>query len=395
MVRAAWFAWILLALAPAWAEKPPETFEVSGQVINVDTGQPVPDIEVNLGFGITTRSPSGTVCCDGRGPTRTDASGKFSFFPYKPGPFTAFGFGVYVRDPPWVLAGEQKGFTYKSGETYTGLRIEVCEGGVVSGRVYNEDTQEGIEGAKISVNSEHETTTDANGVYRLTGFEKRKYTLTLSNVPGYQAIGLMRDKEIDIDLRQRLENIDFALPSLRPVSGVVVDENDQPMANVPVTVRFTTGQNGESLPRHEETVTDAQGRFSASTGLAGYSFYVETDAPGRISMPRVSYRLGEAGTPDVKVVVQLPAILSGRVVTSRGVPVEGAKVFWIYRHSSGGYQGREEIETNANGGFLFEHLYPGEYEVRISDSSSASTRVTLAPGQHTKDVTLIQDSKDQ
>ena len=107
MLRNIFAALVVLTMLPAWGEsaEPPEEFEISGQVIDLHTGKPVPDIEIVLGFAMTTDRVTG----DGAGQTRADAEGRFSFHFYKPGKETLLEFGVDVKDPVLVSAGRHPG----------------------------------------------------------------------------------------------------------------------------------------------------------------------------------------------------------------------------------------------------------------------------------------------
>lgn len=116
-------------------------------------------------------------------------------------------------------------------------------------------------------------------------------------------------------LRVRLDSVPrLGSPSVRELSGVVVSEDDEPLAGVAVR-----------LDRSRTATTDAQGRFRFAS-VTGGAHDVEADLPDDsyfISASRVS---ASAGDPVRFVLARAAARVTGTIVDDAGNPVGGIAV---------------------------------------------------------------------
>jgi hypothetical protein len=87
----------------------------------------------------------------------------------------------------------------------------------------------------------------------------------------------------------------------------------------------------------------------------------------------------------VDVLLRPPAVLSGRVVDSRGAPLSGAVVTAV---SQNGVV-RRSARTRTDGTFVLGELYQGRYDVRATRSgASAATSIDLAPEERREDLVI-------
>lgn len=118
------------------------------------------------------------------------------------------------------------------------------------------------------------------------------------------------------------------------------------------------------------------------TGLnpnTSYSFYVKArDAAGNVSGPSTTV------TATTKAIVTTTN-LTGTVFSSSGGPLAGAKVSLTVNGS------KQVVTTNSIGGYTFNGLSPGSYQVRYSARNHVTENLTVnitATATNTKDVTL-------
>lgn len=141
-------------------------------------------------------------------------------------------------------------------------------------------------------------------------------------------------------------------------TGQVVDKNGKPIQGVLVT---NTGEQIKDL--YTKLTTDAEGRYEAKRLLPAKqtSFYGSKDGYG-INSSSASIDAGQSVELEPIVLPNADATVSGKVVDSKGNPLEGVQV-----KASGYLQPSEiEVSTNAEGKFTLRGVVEGWLDVKAT-----------------------------
>lgn len=124
------------------------------------------------------------------------------------------------------------------------------------------------------------------------------------------------------------DDVELRLGEGAALSGVVVDDQDQPLAGAQVEVRpFERPDDPQFLKmalkvRRVVVVTGPDGRFTAR-GLTGEQLVVQASKSGYTTAVRFGVKLAE---PDLKVQIQRGAVVHGRVQLADGTPLNRFRV---------------------------------------------------------------------
>ena len=288
------------------------TYMVSGQVIDAETGKPIP----NVGTGYGSLSEGDTEMGSFGIGSRTDAEGRFRFEGVLPGRYAAFS-----------IPGEQDN-TYSVPVTFevsegdlTGLIVKVRRGASISGVVVIEGTNERSILAKLPqlhLNYWSESQALAvptfnegekinpDGSFRIWGLRPGKVRLMLGGWPPLKGFSLLRVERDGVEQRAGIVEV--------PAGGQV--------SGVRVVIEYGTGvirgqarvENGV-LPEGSHIYISVRRASQTELSLPG----AEVDARGRFvidGLPageyqlRLSGSLGRAGT-HFKPVVQNVQVTNG------------------------------------------------------------------------------------
>src|SRR5262249_55479861 len=149
------------------------------------------------------------------------------------------------------------------------------------------------------------------------------------------------------------------------ITGRVLSESGQPLANVVVNIRGYAG----SFPARQLT-TDGDGSFQA-TNLAPMAYLISVTAPGYVQVPRDAdvnpvgyYRVGDS----VRLEMMKGGVITGTVKRSNGEPVVAVVVrTWMLRDNKG-KTARYSVPvrsttTDDRGVYRIYGLAPGTYIV--------------------------------
>jgi len=181
-----------------------------------------------------------------------------------------------------------------------------------------------IEGALVELRTIDKVvkTTDADGKARLSGVPAG-YSTLVAVAEGYSAahqLLMVPDSTVE-PLQVRM-----ALQSGVLVTGRVTDDQHNPIANASVLAVDTSLMIPLSNANQDGTQTDAQGRFTISAiSPATYRFSAQHGDYRPASSKPITVELSRP-TPDVVIVMQAGASLSGRVVSDSGQVVAWAGV---------------------------------------------------------------------
>jgi uncharacterized GH25 family protein len=186
---------------------------------------------------------------------------------------------------------------------------------------------------------------------------------------GPAAWDMRRDSELEIKLSQPKE-----------LAGVVVDENDKPIANAEVSIpmliigsmRDEQGLAGPTAVEKFTTSTDADGKFRFTRIPAGATVEFLAKKPGRATTETYQRNSNAdqklkfaAGRTDIKLVLPVEAKIEGIVVEKNtGNPIEGVRM----RCASGqeiGYFGPKSIISKQDGTFSIDALMATQYTLEL------------------------------
>jgi len=300
---------------------------------------------------------------------------------------------------------------------------------MIRGRVVAGDTGSPLRRAQVRLSSSEVrggrvAQTDGDGRYEFRELPAGRYTLQASKA-GYvnlsygQRRPFEQGKPIELLDAQVVDKADFALPRGSAITGRVLDEFGDPVAEAMVQAmryqfvggqrRLTpTGRGGQTndlgqyrifgLPPGEYYVSAtlrSGGRFvslgagaSFSLGAAGDdeptayapTYYPGTTNPGEAS--RVPVAIGqEAGSVDFQLLPVRTARITGMVLDSFGRPAAGAMVMLMPRNLESAFMllggGRGRVAKD--GAFALTGVVPGDYTLQVR-SGGAVTMISAAGG---------------
>ena len=287
---------------------------VSGEVVDTDSGQPMPSITVRV-------ASEGVVDQFDHVDVATDDEGRFYVATLSPGEHTA----QMIHDELIAKDGAAK-FTIREGEETTGVRLDVALGGSVSGRLYDANTGLGLAGETIRAWRRDEfyfpviysQETDSAGYYSVRGLPAETYYISRDDIDDYPS---RERKIVTVRLGEEVPGVDFPLSGRRQfaqVSGTVTDWEGNPVAQATVEV----------LPSRRDTKTQSDGSFTVGGVTPGAESYLLARKPeqglahaqvGPLTVP-------EEGLSTVEIVMEMGASIEGVIVDQNGNPVSGASV---------------------------------------------------------------------
>lgn len=354
---------------------------VSGSLTKEGTTEAVPGETVMLESELSIERLAGT----------TDAEGFFFIPNVSAGTHLATLAG---RD--YVIVPESGVFEVPGGAASAEVSLHVLAGGTISGRVYDADTNDGLAGIELgtALNGKydvHKATTAADGTYRLTGLLPRPHGIHINRPRGYRfADGATTSPTVTPISGAETPSIDFALSRGMSISGVVVDDAGQPIADANVSAGDDEGRY------HDDSRTDDRGEFTLSGYPKDASVRVHASKSGYSLPPgqwneRPKYTLDKNRTGIIVTLLHAVKV-SGTVVDAHGTPVQGVRM--VAQTTSEPPVTVAMASPTANGDVTFNDITPGEYLFGAYSSSSgliadesAALRINVTGG---KDITGLR-----
>jgi len=272
----------------------------------------------------------------------------------------------------------------------------------IRGHVYAADSGAPLRRAQIRLYSPELregrlTTTDAQGAYEFKDLPPGRYNINASKgsyvgLSYGQRRPLESGKPLEVLDGQTVEKIDFALPRGSVVTGRVVDEYGEPVADAQIALmqmRFAQGRRrlvpagrfGESNDAGEFRLFGiAPGQYYISATLRNVSFGADSDDrsgyapsyfPGTANpaeAQRIRLDLGQSVSDvNIALVATRIARATGTVIDAQGRPVTSGMVMGMPRGSTGMFFGPSgNAPIRSDGTFILSGLPPGDYMLRAN-----------------------------
>ncbi len=321
----------------------------------IDTQEPPQEVLLRL---FQPRRLTGRVVRDGRpaegvevtisqweqeGVTRTNPEGAFTFDRLRPGDYTLAATGP-------LLAAMEAAHVPLHGDA-TPVTLTLSAAGEIAGTVTGPSgrPEPGVTLSVEDTRVEHrlpEVTSGPDGRYRLGPLPPGEYMLEVS--AGMEWV--MKPARTIAVMAGQTSRADVALTPSLEVRGRVVDDTGSPVADARISVRSDSWVH--VIVDDERTGVD--GRFRLQRGLGA--------GPIELTVEHAEHRRLERQltlpTPELTLVLQRGAALSGRVLDAWGAPVKNAelRLFGAGRVST-------DKTTDAQGAFRFTGLTPGGYSL--------------------------------
>jgi hypothetical protein len=300
----------------------------------------------------------------------------------------------------------------------------------IRGRVVAADTGQPLRKAQVRVVSaelreNRMASTDPDGKYELKDLPAGRYQVSVTKGSYVSLLyGQSRPFEAGKPLAildgQIVEKVDFALPRGGIITGKVVDEFGEPIADVrvmPMRYQYVQGRRRLNSAGRMATTNDigeyrifglAPGQYFLSATLQGGAMMMMTEAsddrsgyaptyyPGTADASqaqRISIGIGQTASDiNVALVPTRTARVSGTAVDSNGKPLAGGMVM-VMQRSGTMMMSAAGTQIKPDGSFTVANLSPGDYMLQAMTPGSLGDMSEFAVGQVTvagDDVTGVQ-----
>jgi hypothetical protein len=257
---------------------------------------------------------------------------------------------------------------------------------------------------------------DSQGLFEFTALPAGRYQLMASK-GGYAntGYGARRPGEsgrpLDVAEGQKLENIEIALSPGGVITGRIVDEFGEPVAEAqvaPLRFRYMNGRRRPMMAGSPAQSNDVgqfrlfglpPGEYLVSATLraggmmsfgadetsgdgTGYAptYYPGTSSPG--DAQRVQVVAGSETIADIQLTPTRVSRITGTVVDSTGRPARGGMINLSPKDGDGFFMGMNMTQIRPDGGFTIGGVAPGEYTLEVranADLPSAIGRGSANP----------------
>lgn len=292
--------------------------------------------------------------------------------------------------------------------------------GIVRGHVYASDTGLGVKHASVSLRptgrfQPQDTSTDAQGGFQFLNVDPGAYTLNCNKsgyVSGSYGAKTTNAPATTFNVReaQEVKDIDCRMPKGGAITGVITNEDGEPVIYANVQVMQKTYRRGQvQLQGRQSGQTDDRGRYRVFDLPPGRYFVQATrrgagptatreSAYGAVIYPSAT-RLQDAQSMTLAAGAEISGIdmvlrsvqtytVSGKVIDLvAGHPVVGGNINAVSEDvfMGGGGGGGNGGQIKADGTFLLKGLAPGHYRLQVMSFSDGEggRRVpqAQAPGQ--------------
>ena len=361
-----------------------------GTVIEAETGEPVPNIEVwarASGFGGDTSDS-----------VRTDDAGRFRISRLHPGSYK-----VHARGE--MLVGSSPALVHLGlGQTSEPIEVRVHPASYIEGRIVEAGserpcTEGNLTLVRIGVDGTFSARSDLDGKVRIDALLPGRYGVTI------ECTGMIAEPpypEIELGAEPVVDQV-WTVRSGQSIRGMVVDADGQPVADVRLSIKMIVAPDA---PRGQTSsgfaTSDDAGEFEVAGLLAGnYEISTFGERPGPAEPVPVTLEPG-IDRNDVRFEMPGTASVRGRVVDQNGAVQAGLAVTV---KPLGGWS-PSEARTDDAGNFFIEHAPTGKARVVVqsdrwgndlrkpgsTDDDVQGEQVDLVAGQ-TSEVELVIESR--
>ena len=292
----------------------PRPGEVRGRVIDRETGEPVTAFRVAIGS--VTRDGTRTGISSHGPPWKSFVSedGTFILSNVPPGAVEV------LAAADGYIVGREERVPVESGETVSGVDVALERGVRFAGRVVSEDGI-ALSGARITLRSKpwrqsaddegRSAVSGDNGAFSFGAVEPGEHSAYVSRV------GFVPTEQT-VSLRDSANREEFRLATAYTISGHVIDDAGQPVAQAEVTARSPDGRYAAGSAR-----TDVLGRFTLEGVPAGA---VDLVARKRGSVPATTAVVEAKTAGSVTITLSSGGVVSGRLVGLEDAELRFARV---------------------------------------------------------------------
>ena len=255
----------------------------------------------------------------------------------------------WVADPVEVIT--------EAGKTKSGIKIELCKGGVLDVKVTDAVSKEPVEDARVSVNSQTSNRSaygrsDKNGMARMR-LMPGDYQVTYLYKQGYSQQRLQDTVTIEDGKTQHLE---YELAGMPKITGVVRDQENKPVEGVEMEICPGGGR--------ENSVSDAEGKFEVIYDMGGWPsgrtpvlFLVGRQYERNLA---AAVQVDE-NARDLEIKLEPAVTMTGQVVDPNGKGIADVEVRIMLQGPQWGSTigGRKAVNTDSDGKYQIKALPPG------------------------------------
>ena len=350
---------------------------IEGRLTYADTGAPVKDASVAL---------EGIDPTPGGGWVNVDANGNYLLTNLPAG---MYNLNLSEGPEGWTAIAKEL-IRVAEGETVSKVDLTLIRGGVITGRVTDQSTNEPIADHPISFHdaarpesqaSVHGTETDKTGVYRFRTAPGRAKVYT-SAPEGYQDVGQI-NKSVDV-VEGETVAVDFQFSKGIELVGRVLMEAGKPVAGARVTDVDWYSEYGSS---------DELGRFTIGGLRSGQKLSLRAENSGLRLRGKVEVEVQPGASIEIQVEQYERVKVSGRVVSREGEPMSSVNIN-LMRWDSQRRRGRDTTVavTDGDGRFREIGLIVGDEYVISADAEGyrkVETEMFTAAAEMTQIADLI------
>ena len=312
---------------------------IEGRLTYADTGAPVKNASVAL-EGIDPTIGGGWV--------NVDANGNYLLANLPAG---MYNLNLYEGPEGWTAVAKEL-IRVAEGQTVFNVDLTLIRGGVITGRVTDQNTNEPIADHYISFHDAarpesqaavHGTETDENGVYHFRAAPGRAKVYT-SAPEGYRDIGRIK-KNVDV-VEGETVSVDFQFSKGIELRGRILKATGEPVAGARVTDVDWYREYGGS---------DESGTFTIGGLRSGQKLSLRAEHSGLRLRGKVEVEVQPGASVEIQVEQYERVKVSGRVVSREGEPMPSVNIN-LMRWDSQRRRGRDTTVTVTDGDGRFREI---------------------------------------
>ena len=312
---------------------------IEGRLTYADTGAPVKNASVALeSIDPTT----------GGGWVSVDANGNYLLANLPAG---MYNLNLYEGPEGWTAIAKEL-IRVAEGQTVSNVDLTLIRGGIITGRVTDQNTNEPIADHYISFHDAarpesqaavHGTETDKTGAYHFRAAPGR--TLVYTSAPeGYQDIGRIK-KYVDV-VESGTVSVDFQFSKGIELIGRILKTTGEPVAGARVTDVDWYREYGNS---------DELGTFTIGGLRSGQKLSLRAEHSGLRLRGQVEVEVQPDASVEIQVEQYQRVKVSGRVISREGEPMPSVNIN-LMRWDSQRHRGQDTTVTVTDGDGRFREI---------------------------------------